>query len=180
MSQDTWPYGSDADLADLTGRRDGLRQAAGLPGADPRALLDAAFAELDAAVEALTELAQAGEPDRAATEAPASLSAERTLLRAIFQHAPAPLFLLAPDGTIRRANGKAGDLIGVPAGYMTGKPMTAFVDLASRAAVQSQFAAAARTGTTRQAECTLLGAAGPVAATLTASVIEQPDAGCSW
>ena len=176
MSQDTWPYGSDADLADLTGRRDGLRQAAGLPGADPRALLDAAFAELDAAVEALTELAQAGEPDRAATEAPASLSAERTLLRAIFQHAPAPLFLLAPDGTIRRANGKAGDLIGVPAGYMTGKPMTAFVDLASRAAVQSQFAAAARTGTTRQAECTLLGAAGPVAATLTASVIEQPDA----
>ena len=90
MSQDTWPYGPDADLADLTGRRDGLRQAAGLPGADPRALLDAAFAELDAAVEALTELAQAGEPDRAATEAPASLSAERTLLRAIFQHAPAP------------------------------------------------------------------------------------------
>jgi PAS domain-containing protein len=89
----------------------------------------------------------------------------------VFQHAPAPLFVLEPDGTIRRANGKAGDLIGAPAGYATGKPLTAFVDLASRAAVQSQLAAATRTGTTRQADCTLLGPAGPVAAILTASVL---------
>ncbi len=177
MSQDTWPHGSYADLADLAGRRDGLRQAAALPGADPRALLDAALAELDAAVDALTKLAQAGTPDQAASEVPpASLSAESSLLRAVFQHAPAPLFLLEPDGTIRRANGKAGDLIGAPAGYATGKPMTSFVDLASRAAVHSQLAAAARTGTTRQAECTMLGPAGPVAATLTASVIEPTDA----
>jgi len=35
MSQDTWPNGSYADLAE---RRDGLRQAAAMPGADPRAL----------------------------------------------------------------------------------------------------------------------------------------------
>ena len=53
MSEDTGPNGDDADLADLTGRRDALRQAAGLPDADPRALLEAAFAELDAAVEVL-------------------------------------------------------------------------------------------------------------------------------
>jgi len=173
MSQDTWPNGSYADLA---GRRDGLRQAAAMPGADPRALLDAAFAELDAAVDALTKLVQAGEPDRTAGEAPpASLSAERSLLRAVFQHAPAPLFVLAPDGTIRRANAEAGDLIGAPPGYATGKPLTAFVDLASRAAVQSQLAAAIRTETTRQADCTLLGPAGPVAATLTASALQLQD-----
>ena len=154
-----------------------------MPGADPRALLDAAFAELDAAVEALTKLVQAGEPDRTAGEAlPASLSAERSLLRAVFQHAPAPLLLLEPDGTIRRANGKAGDLIGAPPGYATGKPLTAFVDLASRAAVQSQLAAAARTGTARQADCTLLGPAGPVAATLTTNVIDPARTAlrCSW
>ena len=176
MSQDTWPNGSYADLADLAGRRDGLRQAAAMPGADPRALLDAAFAELDAAVEALTKLVQAGEPDRTAGEAlPASLSAERSLLRAVFQHAPAPLFLLEPDGTIRRANGRAGDLIGAPPGYATGKPLTAFVDLASRAAVQSQLAAAARTGAARQADCTLLGPAGPVAVTLMTNVIALQD-----
>ena len=174
MSQDTWPNGSYADLADLAGRRDALRQAAAMPGADPRALLDAAFAELDAAVEALTK--QVGEPGRTAGEAlPASLNAERSLLRAVFQGAPAPLFVLGSDGTIRRANGGAGDLIGAPPGYATGKPLTAFVDLASRAAVQSQLAAAVRTGTTRQADCTLLGPAGPVAATLTANVITLQD-----
>jgi serine phosphatase RsbU (regulator of sigma subunit)/PAS domain-containing protein len=175
MSQDTWPNDSSAELADLAGRRDALRQAAELPGADPRALLDAAFAELDAAVEVLSKLvqAEAGEPDPAAgdPEPPASLSAERSLLRAVFQQAPVPLFLLEPDGTIRRANNRAGDLIGAPPGYATGKPLTAFVDLPSRAAVQSQLAAAARTGAARQADCTLLGPDGPVPATLTASVL---------
>ena len=175
MSQDTWPNDSSAELADLAGRRDALRQAAELPGADPRALLDAAFAELDAAVEVLTKLVQAdaGEPDPAAgnPDLSASLSAERSLLRAVFQQAPVPLFLLEPDSTIRRANNRAGDLIGAPPGYATGKPLTAFVDLPSRAAVQSQLAAATRTGAARQADCTLLGPDGPVAATLTASVL---------
>ena len=60
MSQDTWPNDPSADVADLAGRRDALRQAAAMPGADPDALLDAAFAELDAAVEVLTKLIQAG------------------------------------------------------------------------------------------------------------------------
>ena len=178
MSQGNWPNGLSADLADLAGRRDALRQAAAMPGADPDALLDAAFTELDAAVEVLAKLIQTavGEPDRTAGEAlPVSLSAERGLLRAVFQHAPAPLFVLEPDGTIRRANGRAGDLIGAPSGYATGKPLTAFVDLASRAAVQSQLAAAARTGAARQADCTLLGPAGPVPATLTANDITRPD-----
>ncbi len=51
MSQDTWPNGSYTDSAELAGRRDALRQAAGRPGADARMLLEAAFAELDAAVD---------------------------------------------------------------------------------------------------------------------------------
>src|SRR6266545_4989333 len=160
MSQETWPNGSSADLAELAGRRDALRQTAGLPGADPRELLDAAFAELDAAVEMLAKLVQAdtGEPDPAGNpDPPASLSAERRLLRAVFQQAPAPLFLLGPDGAIRRANNRAGELIGTSPGYAAGKPLTAFVDHASRAAVQSQLAAATRTGVARQADCTLLG-----------------------
>jgi hypothetical protein len=77
MSQDTWPHGADADLADLAGRRDALRQSAGMPGANPRALLDAAFTELDAAVEMLTKLqANGGEPDPAAG-LPASCSKPR-------------------------------------------------------------------------------------------------------
>jgi len=146
-----------------------------MPGADPRALLDAAFAELDAAVEALTKLVEAavGEPSSAA---PAdSLGAERALLRAVFAHAPVPLFVLEADATVRRANGRAGDLIGAPPGYATGKALTAFVDLPSRAAVKSQLAAAARTGKARLVECRLLGPDGPVAATLAADVITLQD-----
>jgi serine phosphatase RsbU (regulator of sigma subunit)/PAS domain-containing protein len=167
------PNGSDADLADLAGRRDALRQAAAMPGADPPALLGAAFAELDAAVEALTKLTEAAAGSPAAT--PEALNAERALLRAVFQHAPVPLFVLEQDATVRRANARAGDLIGAPPGYATGKALTAFVDLPFRAAVTSQFAAAARTGTARQVECRLLGPDGPVDAVLTAGVIAPQD-----
>ena len=165
MSQGSGPGGSYADLADLAGRLEALRQAAAMPGADPRSLLDAAFAELDAAFDVLTKLTEAG-PGESAPGQHDSLSAERALLRGVFQGAPAPLFVLEPDGTVRRANGKAGDLIGAPPGYATGRPLTAFVDLPSRAAVQSQLAAVARTGTARQVECKLLGPDGPTDASL--------------
>jgi serine phosphatase RsbU (regulator of sigma subunit)/PAS domain-containing protein len=175
MPQDTWTNGSGTDLGDLAGRRDALRRAAAMPGADPRALLDAAFAELDAAVEVLTKVTEADRPESAPAAQPDSLSAERALLRAVFQHAPTPLFVLEPDGTVRRANGKAGDMIGAASGYATGRALTAFIDLPSRAAVQSQLAAAARTGTARQVDCRLLGPDGPVDVTLTVEVIVLHD-----
>jgi len=175
MPQDTRTDGSYAGLGDLAGRRDALRQATALPGADPWALLDAAFAELDAAVEVLTKPTETGLGEDTPAGAADSLSAERALLRAVFQHAPAALFVLEPDGTVRRANGRAGELIGAPPGYATGRALTAFVDLPSRAAVKSQLAAAARTGTARQVECRLLGPDGPVDATLTADVITMQD-----
>jgi len=175
MPQDTWANGSSADLVGLAERRDALRQAAAMPGADPRALLDAAFAELDAAVEVLTKLAEAAAGEPAAAVPADALSAERALLRAVFQYAPVPLFVLEADATIRRANGRAGDLIGAPPGYATGKALTAFVDLPSRAAVKSQLAAAARTGKPRLVECRLIGADGPVGAALAADVITLQD-----
>jgi serine phosphatase RsbU (regulator of sigma subunit)/PAS domain-containing protein len=174
MSQGSGPGGSYADLADLAGRLEALRQAAGMPGADPRSLLDAAFAELDAAFDVLTKLTEA-DPGESAPGQHDSLSAERALLRGVFQGAPAPLFVLEPDGTVRRANGKAGDLIGAPPGYATGRPLTAFVDLPSRAAVQSQLAAVARTGRARQVECKLLGPDGPAEASLTVDAVTLPE-----
>src|SRR5580704_10516350 len=175
MPQDTRTDGSYADLGDLAGRRDALRQAAAMPGADPRALLDAALAELDAAVEVLTDRAKTDLGEVTAAAPADSLSVERALLRAVFQHAPAPLFVLEPDGTVRRANARAGQLIGAPPGYATGRALTAFVDLPSRAAVKSQFAAAARTGTARQVACRLLGPDGPVEVTLLAGVTTLQD-----
>jgi serine phosphatase RsbU (regulator of sigma subunit)/PAS domain-containing protein len=174
MPQDTWADDT-ADLGGLVERRDALRQAAAMPGAEPRALMEASFAELDAAVEALAKLAETAAGESASAAPADSLSAERALLRAVFANAPVPLFVLEQDATVRRANAKAGELIGAPPGYATGKSLTAFIDPPSRAAVKSQLAAAIRTRKARLVDCRLLGSDGPVDVTLAADVLTLQD-----
>ena len=56
--------------------------------------------------------------------------------------------------------GGRSELLGFRPGYATGKLFTAFIDLPSRAAAQTQLAAALRTGDPRQIRCGLLGAEG--------------------
>jgi serine phosphatase RsbU (regulator of sigma subunit)/PAS domain-containing protein len=165
----------DGALADLAGRRDALRQAVGLPGADAGSLIDAALTELDGAIDALAvalTAAPVGRSDAAPDGLPGT--AERRLLHAAFQRTPAALFLLEQDSTIRRANDRAAALLGFPAGYATGKPLTSFVDLPFRAALQTQLAAVARTGADRKANCRMLTSTGPLDATLTAAAVELP------
>src|SRR5277367_2022794 len=165
----------DGALADLAGRRDALRQAVGLPGADPQSLIDAALTELDGAIDALAvalTAAPVGRGDAPSDGLPGT--AERRLLHAAFQRPPAALFLLEQDSTIRRANDRAAALLGFPAGYATGKPLTSFVDLPFRAALQTQLAAVARTGADRKANCRVLTSTGPLDATLTAAAVELP------
>ncbi|HEY7275875.1 MAG TPA: SpoIIE family protein phosphatase [Trebonia sp.] len=163
-------------MADIAERRDALRQAASLPGADPRTLIDAALTELDAAIEELAAAspAAAGQDSPPAEVLPEAVRTERRLLHAVFQQAPVPLFLLEQDGTIRRANNQAAALLGSPSGYATGKPLASFVDLPFRAAVQTQLAAVARTGKPRTASCRILTADGPVDVTLTAAAADLP------
>jgi serine phosphatase RsbU (regulator of sigma subunit)/PAS domain-containing protein len=165
----------DGALADLAGRRDALRQAVGMPGADAGSLIDAALTELDGAIDALAVALTAAPVDRS-DAAPDGLpgTAERRLLHAAFQRTPAALFLLEQDSTIRRANDRAAALLGFPAGYATGKPLTSFVDLPFRAALQTQLAAVARTGADRKANCRVLTSTGPLDATLTAAAVELP------
>ena len=173
MPRGGWP---NEPAAEIAARRDALRQAASLPGADPRTLIDAALTELDAAIEALGTAAQAAATAASspAEALPESVRAERRLLHAVFQQAPVPLFLLEQDGTIRRANNEAAALLGSPTGYATGKPLTAFVDLPFRATVQTQLAAVARTGRQRTAGCRLLSGDGPVDVMLTAAAADLP------
>jgi serine phosphatase RsbU (regulator of sigma subunit)/PAS domain-containing protein len=117
-------------------------------------VLDAALAELDAAIDALAAAgAAASGPGSGPGEA---VHAERRLLHTVFQQAPVPLFLLGADGTVRRVNAAAGELLGPGPGYATGKLFAAFIDPPSRAALQTLLAAAARTGEQRQLRCGVL------------------------
>jgi serine phosphatase RsbU (regulator of sigma subunit)/PAS domain-containing protein len=170
MSQGAW---LNETLAGLASRRDALRHATKVPGAAYEALLEAALTELDGAVEALAgeQAAVTGDEGTGTVEA---LRAERRLLLTMFQQAPISMFLLEQDGTIRRANARAAEMLGSPSGYATGKALTVFLDLPSRAAVQTQLAAVARTGRTRKAECRVLAPDGPLDATLTAALIQLP------
>ena len=91
----------------------------------------------------------------------------------MFASAPVPMFLLDRDGTVRRANVRAGELLGSGTGYATGKAMTVFVDLPSRAAVHSQLAAVVRTGKGRRVACSLLGRDAVISAVLLLDVIDR-------
>jgi len=170
MSNPDGSVSARQELADLTARRDALRQTAGLEAANLRPTLDAALAELDAAIDALAAAQDgnaAGPPDETAMDA---LHAERRLLRALFHEAPVALILVERDGTVRRVNQAAGALLDTGSGYATGRPFTAFVDLPSRAAVDSLLAAVIRTGQARQVRCGLLTGTGTTECELTAGL----------
>jgi serine phosphatase RsbU (regulator of sigma subunit)/PAS domain-containing protein len=163
--------GSESEIAAFRARSGALRQSAALPGAPLPQLLEAAFAELDGAIDAAARLRAEAVP--AGDQGADSTDAERRLLRAMFASAPVPMFLLDRDGTVRRANVRAGELLGSGTGYATGKAMTAFVDLPSRAAVHSQLAAVVRTGKGRRVSCSLLGRDAVISAVLLLDVIDR-------
>src|SRR6185295_13801410 len=85
MSETTEP------VAGLEARYAALRQAARSEGGDPGDMLEAAFTELEGAIDLLRAAAPHGRGEPAGVPAD---NAERGLLRAVFQDAPVPLFLL--------------------------------------------------------------------------------------
>jgi PAS domain S-box-containing protein len=161
--------GTPDAVAGLEARYAALRQAARSPAAEPADVLEATFSELEGAIDLLKEAWTAPADPGAA---PAQDGAERALLRAVFQDAPVPLFLVARDGTVQRVNRSAGDLIGAKPGYATGRQFTAFVNLPSRAAVHSQLTAVARTGKQRRVRCSMLAADGLVSCELIVGRVE--------
>jgi PAS domain S-box-containing protein len=157
-------------VAELEKRHAALRQAAGLPAADLNALLEAAFTELEGAIGLLAgPLANHGQATGGRSADPEGM--ERRVLRAAFTDAPVPLFLLAADGTVQRVNKAAGQLLGSKPGYATGRSFTTFVALQSRAAVQTQLNAAARSGRVGRVRCAVLSSTGATLAELTISLV---------
>jgi len=157
-------------VAELEKRHAALRQAAGLPAADVGALLEAAFTELEGAIGLLAgpwtkhgQVTGGRSTDQEGTE--------RRVLRAAFADAPVPLFLLAGDGTVQRVNKAAAELLGSKPGYATGRSFTTFVALQSRAAVQTQLNAVARSGRVGRVRCGLLSSTGATLAELTISLV---------
>ncbi len=156
------PEGADAanQAAELEKRLAALRQAASLPAADVGALLEAAFTELEGAISLLEAPITTVNHDPGAVSGPDANGTERKVLRAAFTDAPVPLFLLASDGTVLRVNKAAGELLGSKPGYATGRSFTSFVALQSRAAIQTQLTAVARSGRVGRARCGLLSSVG--------------------
>ncbi len=152
------PDDAATQLAELAKRHAALRQSASLPAADVSSLLDAAFAELEAAIGLLAAPLSGG--DQAAARPAGADATDRRVLRAAFTDAPVPLFLLARDGTVVRVNKAGAELLGSQPGYATGRPFTTFVALSGRAAVQTQLNAVARSGRVGRVRCGLLSSAG--------------------
>src|ERR1700734_118046 len=101
----------ESEISGLTERRGQLRQAASMPGAQLGQVLEAAFAELDGAIDALNSIqAETGAGPGSGRPGGGS-HADRPLLHAVFQEAPVPLFLLDRDGTVRRADPRARELL---------------------------------------------------------------------
>lgn len=164
-----------SEVAALETRVGELRSAALLPDADRDALLEAALADLEQAVAAL----RAARAEHASVRARgAAADGERRLLRTVFQDAPVPIFLLERDGTVRRVNRQAGELLASSAGYLTGKPFPRFCDLATRATVGSHIAGVFHSGRRKRARVRLLSGHGPVEVDVTFAriwVSGEPD-----
>jgi serine phosphatase RsbU (regulator of sigma subunit) len=81
------------------------------------------------------------------------------------------LYLLGKDGTVRRANAAAAELVGATAGYATGKQFASLIEPSDRAAVKSQLVSAARTGEVHTLSCGLYGPAGARQCQVTISTV---------
>lgn len=164
------------DLDALNSRVAGLRSARLSSGEGDASVLDAALLELDTAEE---ELRACHEEIAAASEQIACRSSrhegERHLLRQVFRHAPAGLFILDANGAVRQANPRAADLAGTPLEFLAGKPMPVLLDMSARAPFRSQLAAVLRSGRGAMLSCKLSGRGHPVEVQLVLSRLTGPD-----
>lgn len=130
------------DLADFRGRVAELEAVRGLPPDRLARSLEAALIELRYAADHLWPRYE--ELVRRTRSGGGTGRQEEQLLRVLFQRLPLPVALLDREGTVRRLNHAGAQLLGVGAGYATGRPLAGFVDPADRAALRSQAAAVAR------------------------------------
>ncbi|PSK98577.1 PAS domain-containing protein [Murinocardiopsis flavida] len=135
----------ERDISDLGERAAALRSTHAMYPGDSASTAEAALAELGYAEQLLRDcgarLAEDAAPARRAGG-----DEERTLLRAVFTELSVPVVLLDHEGHIRRINTVGAERLGSSSGFLTGKPLSIFVDLRRRAAMRSRLAAVLRGG----------------------------------
>jgi phosphoserine phosphatase RsbU/P len=132
-------------LDSLAERVSSLREARSAYPDDLGQTLDASLAELDTALELLSEAT------RELRSAPArggrnGTQRELKLLRQVFRAFPVPVALLDGGAVVRRINGEISRLLGSPDGYLVGRPFPLLVDVSLRAAFRSHLTSVLRTG----------------------------------
>lgn len=148
----------DRDLEDFTQRVAALNTARENYAEGTVARLDAALVELGLAEEELRscrdELASRSDE---ISERYGAGDRELRLCRDAFDELPFPVFLLSHAGSIRRVSHRASDLLSKTSGYLSGKPLPAFVDVSARATFRTRLAAVARDGDEATFETALVG-----------------------
>jgi PAS domain S-box-containing protein len=69
------------------------------------------------------------------------LEIQRNRYRTLFDHAPDPYLVTDGSGIVEEANAAAGDLLGLPAKLLVGKPLVTFVDQRARAEFREHLGA---------------------------------------
>ncbi|MGH3326630.1 MAG: GAF domain-containing protein [Streptomycetales bacterium] len=131
---------------DVRSRIGALRDAC---GADPppsfESLLDVALGELDRVDDEMARMLDLlyayAEP---VSPALAARHREQEYLRQLFAETPVPVLALAATGEIRRGNHAAAGLLELPLGYLTGKPLFAFLDPSTVAIARAKLPAVLR------------------------------------
>ncbi|GAB3207133.1 GAF domain-containing protein [Marinactinospora thermotolerans] len=137
----------EREITELGERAAALRSTHAMYPGDAASTLEAALAELDFAERLLRDCGRrmASEVDASASRRAAN-DDDRAVLRAVFTELSIPVVLLDHEGYIRRINAIGAERLGSTSGYLTGKPLSIFVDLRRRAAMRSRLAAVLRGG----------------------------------
>lgn len=132
----------ERDISDLGERVAALRTTHAMYPDDSASTAEAALAELGHADQLLRDCGERLADDAGTTPARRSGGDdERALLRAVFTEMSVPVVLLDHEGHIRRINAVGAERLGSSSGFLTGKPLSIFVDLRRRAAMRSRLAA---------------------------------------
>ncbi|MBL1065163.1 PAS domain-containing protein [Streptomyces sp. 7-21] len=134
-----------AELGGFRERVAELRAARALPTGDRAATLDSALMELEYVAGVLWPRLERLEAAHRSRSGPGPDGGrERQLLKTVFQRLPAAVVVTDAEGVVRRLNHAATRLLGLRAGYATGRPLSASFRHDARAVLRSHLAAVAR------------------------------------